>query len=82
MLENITEIRMITMLESQSCVVEYKCANNFLKMHLVHRNQKVVYDERENPQHSRKKLFEQSGELKHSTEYGVEFRIEPRGPFL
>ena len=57
MLENITEIRMITMLESQSCVVEYKCANNFLKMHLVHRNQKVVYDERENPQHSRKKTI-------------------------
>ena len=45
------------MLESQSCVVEYKCANNFLKMHLVHRNQKVVYDERENPQHSRKKTI-------------------------
>lgn len=49
-----------------------------LKMYIVHRKQKVVYDVRENPQHSRKKLFEQSREPKHPTEYGVEFRIEPR----
>lgn len=49
-----------------------------LKMYIVHRNQKVVYDERQNSQHSRKKLFEQSREPKHPTEFGVEFRIEHR----